>query len=149
MDPVREYIEQVAGGDVRAALAWLDGAGFRITKSQGGRGESFGNALLVFSGDVDVQILRDRGQWDIAVAPRRDGHWYSLAVLAAAQDGRDWEPCELDSSAALPDQLPPGIVWRQSLPVVLEWLKMPGSAAALEQTDARARQRLRRRFGVA
>jgi hypothetical protein len=50
MDPVREYIEQVAGGDVRAALAWLDGAGFRITKSQGGRGESFGNALLVFSG---------------------------------------------------------------------------------------------------
>jgi len=142
MDPVRTYVEENAGSDVRATLAWLDDAGFRITESLGGRGESFGNALLVFSGDVDVQIVRDRGQWDITVAPQCDGRWYSLAVLAAAQAGHDWEPPERNPSAALPDQFPPGIVWRQTLPSALEWLKLPGSATALEQTNARARQRM-------
>lgn len=108
VDPVREYVEESAGGDVQATLAWLDSAGFRITQSHGGRGESFGNAMLLFSGEVDVQVVRDRGQWDIAVAPRRDGHWYSLAVLAAAREGRDWEPSERDLSADLPRQLPSG-----------------------------------------
>ncbi|WP_319461439.1 hypothetical protein [Micromonospora sp. RTP1Z1] len=147
MDPVREYVEEVASHDVRATLAWLDDAGFRLAASQGGRRESFGDALLVFSGDAKVRIVRDRGQWDVAVSPAAGGAWFSLAILTAAREGRDWETPAVDFSAGPPRQLPCGISWRHSLPTALEWLKQPGSTEALKQTDARARDRLRRQFG--
>jgi hypothetical protein len=52
VDPVREYVEEMATADVRATIDWLDRAGFRLAASQGGRGEAFGNALLVFSLDL-------------------------------------------------------------------------------------------------
>jgi hypothetical protein len=147
VDPVREYVEEVANDDVRATLAWLDDAGFRLTASQGGRRESFGNALLVFSGDAAVRIVRDRGQWDVAVSPATGGAWFSLAILTAAREGREWEPPAVDFSAGLPCQLPYGISWRHSLPAAFEWLKQPGSTAALKQADAQARERLRRQLG--
>ena len=147
MDAVREYVEEVASDDVRAALAWLDDAGFRLTASHGGRRESFGDALLVFTGDAAVRVVRDRGQWDVAVSPAAGGAWFSLAVVTAAREGRDWEAPAVEFSAGLPRQLPYGVSWRHSLPTALEWLKQPGSTEALKQTDTRARERLRRQLG--
>jgi hypothetical protein len=147
VDPLREYIGEVANDDVRATLAWLDDAGFRLTAGQGGKRESFGNALLVFSGDAEVKIVRDRGQWDIAVSPAPGGSWFSLAILTAVREGRGWEPAAINFSAGVPGQLPCGIGWRDSLPTALEWLKQPGSTAVLKQADARARERLRRQLG--
>jgi hypothetical protein len=147
VDPVREYVEEVANDDVRATLAWLDEAGFRLTASRGGRRESFGNALLVFSADAEVRIVRDRGQWDLTVSPGAGAGWFSLDVVTAAREGREWEPPAVDFSAGLPCQLPEGTSWRHSLPIGLEWLSQPGSTDELKQTNARAREALRRQLG--
>jgi hypothetical protein len=103
--------------------------------------------MLVFSGEVDVTITRDRGQWDIAVAPV-PGERFGLAVLIAAREDREWEPPAVDDSAGLPPQLPGGISWRDSLPTSIAWLRQPGSIDTLRRVNVLASARLRRQYGL-
>jgi hypothetical protein len=145
VDPVLARVREVASNDVRDTLTWLDHRGFQLAYSTGGGYAGFGDVLLLFTGPADVKIVRDRGQWDLTVRPKSDASYYSLAVLLAAHAGTDWEPpVEPDLSA----QLPPGVSWREALPMVIEWLEQPGSVAAARLANARAsevwRQRLRR-----
>jgi hypothetical protein len=143
VDPVREYVEEMATADVRATIDWLDRAGFRLAASQGGRGEAFGNALLVFSLDLAVRIVRDRGQWDIAVSLPDGSAWFGLAIVTDAREGRDWQPPAITRDGDLPEQLPDGLSWRDHLPPALAWLRQPGSEAVLQRANARARWRQR------
>jgi hypothetical protein len=146
MDEVRSYVDAVATEDVLATLRWLDEAGYRVTADRGGPAESFGNVLLVFTGRREVEITRDRGQWLIGVALAPVGERLALDVLAAAQEGVEWqppphrEPCD----GLLPDQLPERILWSVTLPIVLESLDEPGAEELARTATRKARDAMRR-----
>lgn len=140
------YAYEVGNSDVTATLDWLEGAGFALAESLGGRDEGFGNIYLLFGGHGQVRIVRDRSQWDIAVGFEAGTRLYGLAVLTAARDRSTWQYPSLDPGA-LPTQLPPGLVWRDELPSVIQWLHEPGSAEEAERVDAEARRVMRERLG--
>ncbi|MEO3855462.1 hypothetical protein [Acrocarpospora sp. B8E8] len=141
MDPVREYVDAVANDDVRDTLRWLDEAGYRVTSSQGGPTESFGDAHLVFTGRREVEITRDRGQWMISISLAPGGERLWLDVLMAARRGAAWAPSPHGQplSSPLPDQLPADVSWSASLPDVLGWLDEPGAAEEAEAATMKAR----------
>lgn len=145
MDPVLAYAHEAATDDVRDTLTWLDRAGFQLTYSAGGSQDAFCDAMLFFRGPPDVKVVRDRGQWDIALRPKGDAGYYGLAVLLAARDGSDWEPAVADGPD-LPAQLPPGVAWQEAVPAVIEWLGQPDSLAVARLAQARASQVKRQRL---
>ncbi|HSF26516.1 MAG TPA: hypothetical protein VLC50_03265 [Actinomycetes bacterium] len=140
MQTTMEYIEAVAPEDVLATLRWLTAHGYEVSRAVGA-GEHMGSALVVFSHSREVTVLRDRGQWDISVALSPGGTPLSLAVLNAARLGVAWDPGPhrpLDEPLA--PQLPEGMIWHETLPLVLEWLDQPGATAAVEAAAAQARE---------
>lgn len=145
MDPVLAAALGAASDDVRDTLTWLDDMGFQLASSRCGRHESFGDTLLLFTGPVDVKIIRDRGQWDMTVRPNNDASYYSLAVLLAAYEGTALESASAGASD-MPAQLPPGVAWREVLPTVIEWLGKPGALAAARAVNARSSEVLRQRL---
>jgi hypothetical protein len=79
------------------------------------------------------------------VRPKNDASYYGLAVLLAAYEGTNWERASAGASD-MPAQLPPGVAWREVLPVVIEWLAEPGSVAAARAVQARSSEVMRQRL---
>ena len=132
---MREYAESRATDDVRATLRWLDEAGYVLTEAKGGAEAPMGSAALVFTGRCEVRIILESGQWclDVAATPGAKPIQYDL--LLPAREGRDYSDYyagyqavardEPGERSRLPEQLPPGVSWRQTLPSVLEWITRP------------------------
>ena len=132
---VDEFLTRYAPDDVRDTIAWLATHGYTLVSRQG---EGTFGALLVYAGDAEVRISVDRSQWCLDVAPRpgREAWDYDL-LLAAHQDqeygalfpqndSRSWgEP--------LPDQLPEGVSWRETLPDILEWVSGDAVGTAVDR----------------
>jgi len=145
VNAVREYVESRATDDVRATLQWLDEAGYVLTGSRGGTGEAFGNAVLVLTGRCEVTIVLERDQWFLDVAPGPGAEPIQYDLLLPAYEGRDYAEYYTGPAAASepgevsrPEQLPPGVSWRETLPPVLEWINGPGvSQAVADVADQR------------
>ncbi|WP_199422953.1 hypothetical protein [Actinotalea solisilvae] len=132
-----EFFRSDSPVDVQATVAWLLANGYGLS-SQSGEG-AFG-ARFVFRGPAEVRITVDRSQWllDVAVEPGADAWQYDL--LLAARSGRTYGevfPARASRQAdgRLPDQLPEGVSWRQTLPDVLAWVRGPGVGEAVERAS--------------
>ncbi len=132
-----EFFRSDAPADVQATGAWLLANGYALS-SQSGEG-AFG-AEFVIRGPAEVRITVDRSQWllDVAAEPGAEAWQYDL--LLAARSGRTYGevfPARASTQfdGALPYQLPEGVSWRQTLPVVLSWVRDPGVGAAVERAS--------------
>ena len=121
--PALAYAYEKATDDVAATLDWLMGHGFRVSRTMGGKSESFGNVLVEFvRGPTVTVIARDRDQWTIDIG--RDRATLGLHMLATAMSGDEADPGTKRSFGdPLPDQLPEGGRWRRLVPQVIEWLE--------------------------
>jgi hypothetical protein len=104
-------------------LDWLEATGWRAQEASGGPPDWAGNSGLAVEyarGESRISIARDRGQWLMDIRPAGWKRSVDLGIIRDTIQGRkDWSgPMPLP----LPEQLPPGVVWRIELPVALEWL---------------------------
>jgi hypothetical protein len=120
MVDARRWVKDVAPADVVETIRFLERSGYGLTQTV--ISSSLGNGQLHFSGEYDVVITRDRGQWSLVIVAT-DGEAFQLDLVAAGRTGRyPTEPIE-----GTPEQLPPWISWHEELPELLEWLKSPGA----------------------
>jgi hypothetical protein len=145
MDSVWDYVRSTAPDDVRRTVQWLLGEGYALTASSRGESESFGNALLVFTRGTEITITRDRSQWVVTVALSPGATPMALDVLNCARLGETWDPSPRRTlTRPLPEQLPEGLAWAETLPLVLAWLDQPGTASTAAGATEAARERMRR-----
>lgn len=141
------YAREIAPEQVRLTLDWLETEGFSLKSATGGRTASFGDVCLDFVGIAVVRVVRDRSQWHVDVGPSGGTRRFSVAVLDAARRQVDWVYPTLEDGE-LPEMLPPGVVWTEVVPAVVEWIGRPGSVEAAELTDSQARQVMAERLGL-
>lgn len=157
----RQYAEEHATDDVLSTMRWLEASGYVLTAATGGTGEYNGGVRLVYTGQREVAITRDRGQWFLDVADAPGGKRILFELLLGAMQGMeyaDWQAAvaQARGAARLPDQLPPAVSWQRTLPSALEWLGGPGAAEAVALAsdrryaamwpDSRKARALRRRW---
>lgn len=130
---VHDFLRRHAPQDVRDTVRWLEEHGYQLTSSPTQAQSSFG-ALMVFTGDAEVEILCDRSQWFLAVAPTPGGERMQYDLLYAASRGLDYWDCFPRTADVpdfpMPEQEPVGVSWRSNLPAVLDWIRGPGVAEA-------------------
>lgn len=118
-----DYAREKAPRDVHDLLDWLADEGFTLVWEQGGLGESFGNALLMYErSHVRMLITRDRGQWLMEIATGGD-ELIPLHVLVTAREAGTPVLRADDLRGRLPEVLPEGVVWRTAVPGVVAWLE--------------------------
>jgi hypothetical protein len=136
MGAALDYGREVAPPDVAGSLDWLAREGFAVVGERGGRGESFGNLIVVFERPgMAVRVTRDRGQWSAELAPG-GGEFVPLNVLLTAQEGG--LPVVRGSKLGdpLPEVLPPGVEWSGVLPGVVSWLESGDRAGEIGEARA-------------
>jgi hypothetical protein len=134
-EPALAYTYEKANDDVAATLDWLVGHGFLVSRTMGGRSESFGNVLVGFARGLTVVVItRDRGQWTIDIG--RDRAMHGLHMLATAMSGAEANPGPKRSFGdPLPDQLPEGARWRRLVPQAIEWLESGDRTVELRRAE--------------
>jgi hypothetical protein len=134
VDDVEEFLGFHATDDVRATVRWLVDNGYVFARYDGGSSglSAFGSSF-VYIGDAEVAVTVDKSQWylDISATPGAASLQFDLLV-AAFRGLPYWELFPINRSrdrpARLPEQLPPGVVWRDTLPQVLAWLARTDAA---------------------
>jgi hypothetical protein len=118
-----KYVEGCAPNDVLSTLSWLGTNDWQPVNAQGGSSESFGNVLVEFAKDDGrITITRDRSQWLMSLRPSGWSDKFDLDIVLDTINGRDdWQAGE-PFARPLPEQLPPGVSWAETLPQALEWL---------------------------
>jgi hypothetical protein len=136
----QDFLRPNAPSDVHDTVAWLSDNGYRLASQEGA--STFG-ADFVFEGESIVRIVVDRSQWmlDVARSPGADAWQYDL--LIAAHSGEDYGQRFPDTGSravgrTLPEQLPEGVSWRDTLPDVVRWLR---ENDVTEQVSKAKRQR--------
>ena len=132
---VDQFFRSQAPVDVRETVAWLLANGYSLLSHQG---EGTFGALFVFVGEAEVRITVDRSQWflDVAHAPGAEAWQYDLLVAARSGQPYGERFPATDSkplARTLPEQLPEGASWRQTLPGVLAWVRGPGVDEEVER----------------
>ena len=141
-DPqVDEFLRTYAPADVQNTIAWLSANGYVLVSHEGG--ESTFGAQLVYAQEAEVRITFDRSQWFLDVAPTPGSEAWQYDLLLAARRGLDYgelfpETGSRSWTDPLPDQLPEGVSWRDTLPDILLWVR--GEAVA-ELVDRALHQR--------
>jgi hypothetical protein len=140
---IDDFLQRSAPDDVRATIVWLSASGYTLSSH---RGESTFGAQFVYAGQAEVLITVDRSQWMLDVAPRPGAQAWQYDVLIAAQSGQPYgevfpETGSRSPGDPLPDQLPEGVSWRETLPGILQWVDGEGVSAAVERA-LRERHRL-------
>ncbi len=121
IEPVLQYFHETAPADVLETIAWLASQGWRPHFAQGGRSESFGNALVDFTNQGwAIRIVRDRDQWMLDIQKPDWKRPIDLQIIADTIAGKkDWSGALPDP---LPKQIPWEIPWRESVPSALAWI---------------------------
>lgn len=142
-DPeVDEFLRGFAPGDVRDTIAWLCANGYTLRSH---RGDGTFGAEFVYIGEAKVLITVDRSQWMLDIAPRPDAEAWQFDLLIAAQAGRPYVevfpvPGTRSDIDPLPEQLPDGVSWRETLPGILQWVEREGVRVAVDRArDERSR----------
>lgn len=122
---VDEFLQRFAPGDVLETIAWLSANRYTLSSH---RGEGTFGAQFVYTSDAEVLIIVDRSQWMLNVAPSPGAKAWQYDLLIAAQLGQPYGevfPTVGSRSVGdpLPEQLPEGVSWRETLPGVLQWVK--------------------------
>lgn len=120
MSYLANSLDPTAPEDVRRTTDWLEVEGFALVEDDTERGP-FGSYWVFVGGSTEIRIrvVVDRGQWWLDVGP------FQFDLLVAAQRGQDYRECFPRSGEPprpLPEQLPDGISWRETLPTVLDWM---------------------------
>lgn len=131
---VREFLQRFAPDDVRETITWLTANGYSLSTH---RGEGTFGAEFVYVGDAEVRISVDRSQWTLDVAPRPGAKAWQYDVLIAARTGQPYgevfpETGSRSVGDPLPDKLPEGVSWRETLPGILQWVDGEGVQAAAD-----------------
>lgn len=131
MADAKQWVKNVAPVDVVETIHFLERSGYELTHSV--IASLVGDGQLRYSGEFDVVITRDRGQWTLDVVTI-DRETFQLDLIAAGRAGRyPTEPIE-----GTPVQLPPWLSWHNELPGLLQWLKSPGAGdKVLSASDER------------
>jgi hypothetical protein len=112
--------------DIRASIRWLLDNGYTLTRVQTSAGQVY---ALVYGGQAEVIVSVDRSQWFLEIARTPGAPPIQFDLLVAAQRGQTYWDCfprQVDpGSTRLPEQLPPGVSWRNTLPDVLMWIGGP------------------------
>lgn len=119
---VEEFLQRFAPDDVRDTIEWLSVNGYTLSSH---RGESTFGAQFAYVGDAEVRVTVDRSQWMLDVAPRPGAEPWQYDLLVAALTDRPYgdafpETGSRSQGDPLPDQLPEGVSWRETLPLILE-----------------------------
>lgn len=131
---VGEFLQRFAPVDVLETIAWLSANGYILSSH---RGETTFGAEFVYVGDAEVRITVDRSQWFLDVAPRPGAEAWQYDLLIAARTGQPYGevfPAAGSRSVGdpLPDKLPEGVSWRETLPGILKWVGGQGVPAAVD-----------------
>lgn len=122
---VDEFFRANAPEDVQHTVSWLVSSGYVLVSQEGA--STFG-AVFVLEGHSVVQIIVDRSQWslDVAAAPAAEFWQYDLLLAAQSSHGygrRFPRVGARTADAPLPKQLPEGVSWHETLPVILRWIQ--------------------------
>jgi len=132
---VDEFLQRSAPGDVRDTIAWLSVSGYTLGSHHG---EGTFGAQFVYMGEAKVLITVDRSQWMLDVAPSPDAEAWQYDLLIAAQAEQHYGevfPTVGTRSVGdpLPEQLPEGVSWRETLPGILQWVEGDDVRVAVDQ----------------
>jgi hypothetical protein len=137
VEPISDaFLQRYATEDVRATIAWLEDQAYQLTDHQiAADGSS--NMVLAYTGATTVRIVYDRTQWSMAIGPGIGAKPIPFDLLVAASHGVDYEICfpNACTPAALPDQLPGGVSWPNTLPVILDWIPGAGVTEAVARAQ--------------
>jgi hypothetical protein len=120
---VDEFLHTYAPADVQDTVAWLSANGYALVAQNG---DSTFGAQFVYEGDTELRITVDRSQWLLDVAPTPGSKMWQYDLLLAARRGLDYGALFPETGARvpgdpLPEQLPAGMSWRETLPDILPW----------------------------
>jgi hypothetical protein len=132
---VDEFLQRFAPGDVQDSISWLIANGYTLSSH---RGEGAFGAQFVYTSDAEVLVTVDRSQWFLDVAPRPGAEAWQYDLLIAAQMSKPYGEVFPTVGARtvgdpLPEQLPEGVSWRETLPGILRWVKGDEVHAAVDQ----------------
>ena len=118
------FLRTYAPADVQNTIAWLSANGYGLVAQEG---DSTFGAVFVYQGDAEVRITVDRSQWLLDVATAPDSKAWQYDLLLAARRGLDYGALFPQTGATLlsdplPEQLPAGVSWRETLPDILQWV---------------------------
>jgi hypothetical protein len=121
---IGEFLHTYAPADVQDTVAWLSTNGYALVAQNG---DSTFGAQFVYEGDAEVRITVDRSQWFLDVAPRPGSHPWPYDLILAARQGLDYGELFPGTGPRLlgdplPEQLPIGVSWRETLPDILQWV---------------------------
>ncbi|WP_125775458.1 hypothetical protein [Antribacter gilvus] len=122
---VDEFFRANAPADVQHTVAWLLSSGYVLVPHEGA--STFG-AVFVFEGDSVVRIVVDHSQWSLDVAAASAAKLWQYDLLLAAQSSQGYARRfpgvgAGTSDAPVPEQLPEGVSWRDTLPGILRWIR--------------------------
>ena len=128
-------VPPAATEDVAATVEWLENQGFVLVEHRGPDERAFGDQYLRYSkaGQVEVHIVRDRGQWGCDIQCEGWTQAFDFGLVLDAVEGRsEWEPMDPTANPYATKQLPAGVTWSEALPVALGRLAShPENEAAL------------------
>lgn len=121
---VDEFLHTYAPADVQDTVAGLSANGYALAAQ---KGDSTFGAQFVYEGRAEVRITVDRSQWLLDVAPRPSSKGWQYDLLLAARRGLEYGALFPKTGARvlgapLPEQLPAGASWRETLPDILQWI---------------------------
>jgi len=121
----RELLAAHAPSDVLETVTWLLENGYTLTTQ---RGDNTFGAEFVYHGHSRVRIIVDRSQWSLDVAAALGSAWIQYDLAVAARSGTAYgqrfpRTGGRSFGDPLPEQLPEGVSWRETLPDMLEWVR--------------------------
>lgn len=146
---VDEFLQRAAPSDVQETIAWLSANGYTRCSHQGDG--TFG-AQLLYLGEAKVLITVDRSQWSLDIARRPDGEVWQYDLLIAAQTGQAYGEVFPSTGSRsiggqLPQQLPDGVSWRETLPGILRWVQSEDVRFAVDKAREERNRLMRPRTG--
>lgn len=131
------FVWMNAPADVTAAVRWLLLNEFHVVGDSRRTSpfSTFGFYVDLANDRFKTRVGVDRSQWGLDLG-YPSGELSHLEVLLIAQSGTEPPTTEYDTDE-LPEQLPAGVSWSDTLPPLLEWLQLEDRRAEIAQAQQR------------